>query len=236
MHKMKPELTLYLAEEALRQKFIDDDTNLQEFINLQKDCRDYLSAENIRKIYARIMKIEVTKMMVDAVYQSLTVEEQKFIKMKYQEKKQMVAISLSLNISVAQLNNWHRMILEKIANFMMYELSQEDIFVRKKIASMVEVLAKILEFVGKYDRERNFINTYWTEAIMERLDKYFELLKKLDEVKNGGADTLHHKIISLKMVKPSEKIEVLAEKCNVDKSIVSRHLKNFVEEVRKYLE
>ena len=236
IHKIKPELTLYLAEEALRQKFLDDKANLQEFLKVQKDCRDYLSAENIRKIYARMMKIEVTRMMVDAIYQSLTIEEQKFIKMKYQEKKQLVAISLVLNISVAQLNNWHRMILEKVAMFMQYELSEEDIFIREKVACMVEVLAKIVEFVGKYDADRNFINEYWAKAIIEKLDKYFELLKKLDEVKANEKNSLHYKIIFLKMIKPNEKVEVMAEKCNVNKSIISRHLKNFVEKVRKYLD
>lgn len=64
----------------------------KEIIELQKDCRDYLSSENIRKIYSRMMKIEVTKMMVEAVYQSLTAEEQKFILMRYKKVKQLVAI------------------------------------------------------------------------------------------------------------------------------------------------
>lgn len=89
----------------------------KEIIELQKDCRDYLSSDNIRKIYARMMKIEVTKMMVEAVYQSLTAEEQEFILMKYKRKKQLVAISLALNISVAQLNIHHHSILEKISEF-----------------------------------------------------------------------------------------------------------------------
>ncbi|MBQ3451609.1 MAG: hypothetical protein IJG32_05040, partial [Selenomonadaceae bacterium] len=64
IHKMKPELTLYLAEEALKHKFRDSSASFHEIMELQRDCRDYLSTENIRKIYARMMKIEVTKMMV----------------------------------------------------------------------------------------------------------------------------------------------------------------------------
>ena len=127
IHKVKPELTLYLAEEALKDKFLDINVSFHEIMELQKDCRDYLSTENIRKIYARMMKIEVTKMMVEAVYRSLTAEEQEIIIMRYKKKKQMVAISLALNISAAQLSIHHHAILEKISEFMLYKLSEEDI-------------------------------------------------------------------------------------------------------------
>jgi len=83
IHKIKPELTLDLAEKALKDKFADISVNMQEMIEFQRDCRDYTSVSNIRKIYARMMKIEVTKMMVDAVYNSLSEEEQEFIILKY---------------------------------------------------------------------------------------------------------------------------------------------------------
>ena len=115
IHKAKPELTLYLAEEALKNKFARVDVRLQEILEFQRDCRDYLSTENIQKIYARMMKAEVTKLMVEAVYQSLSAEEQEFIVMKYKNKKQMVAISLALNLSLAQLHIRHHAILEKIS-------------------------------------------------------------------------------------------------------------------------
>lgn len=113
LHKFKPDLTLYLAEEALKQRFSADKSGLQEILEIQKECRDYLSTANIRRIYARMMKIEVTKMMIETVYKSLTAEEQEFVRLKYRDKKQMVAISLKLHISLAQLNIHHHDILEK---------------------------------------------------------------------------------------------------------------------------
>ena len=124
IHKAKPELTLYLAEEALKNKFAREKVRFQEILELQRDCRDYLSTENLRKIYARIMKAEVTKLMVDAVYQSLSSQEQEFLIMKYEKKKQMVAISLALNLSLAQLHIRHHAILEKISEYMLYKLSE----------------------------------------------------------------------------------------------------------------
>ncbi|MBQ6974996.1 MAG: hypothetical protein IJQ16_00380 [Selenomonadaceae bacterium] len=236
IHKTKPELRLYLAEVALKQKFSGVNISPKEVIELQRDCRDYLSSDNIRKIYARMMKIEVTKMMVDAVYQSLTAEEKEFILMKYKKKKQLVAISLALNISVAQLNIHHHSILEKISEFMQYKLTEEDIFKPDKVANMIILLERIVEFAQKYDPQREFMSGGWVEVIAERHDKCCRLLNEIEEVFGGCENSLHKKIISAKIANPDEKIEVLAELCNVDKSIISRHLKNFVDDMRKYLE
>lgn len=236
IHKTKPELTLYLADEALKEKFSVEKVSLQEMLELQSDCRDYLSTENIRKIYARMMKMEIRKMMVEAVYQSLPLEEKEFVLLKYKKKKQLVAISLALNISVAQLVIHHHAILEKISEYMLYKLSEEDIFNRAKTAMMVKLLERIIEFAEKYDPSQEFINVCWLEAIRERHDRYFQLLNEIDGVLKGNEDSVHQKVIMSKIQSPNEKIEALAARCNVDKSIVSRHLKNFVGEMRKYLE
>lgn len=236
LHKVKPELTLYLAEEALKDKFVGENIKPQEIVEFQKNCRDYLSSENIRKIYARMMKNELTKMMVDAVYQSLTAEEQKFILMKYKKGKQLVAISLALNISVAQLNIRHHVILEKISEFMLYKLNEEDVFKPDKVANMIILLEKIVEFAQKYDSQREFISSGWVEVIAERHDKYCCLLNEIEKIFDNKENSLHKKIISAKIENPNEKIEVLSECCNTDKSVVSRHLKIFVDDVKKYLE
>lgn len=236
IHKMKPELTLYLAEEALKKKFSDTDLSLQEILELQRDCRDYLTAENIRKIYARMMKIEVTKIMVETVYRSLSAEEQEFVLLRYKKKKQMVSISLALNISLAQLHIRRHTILKKISEFMLYELSEEDIFNRDKIAGMVTLLERIIEFAESYDPKREFMSECWIEAIIERHDRYFQLLNTIDGILNQNNSSVKQKVISAKINNPNAKIEILATKCNVNKSIVSRHLKNFVDSVKKYLD
>ena len=236
IHKTKPELTLYLADEALKEKFSVEKMSLQEMLELQRDCRDYLSTENIRKIYARMMKMEIRKLMLEAVYQSLSSEEKEFVIMRYKKKKQLVAISLALNISVAQLVIHHHAILEKISEYMLYKLSEEDIFNRAKTAMMVKLLKRIIEFAEKYDPSQEFINVCWLEAIKERHDRYFQLLNEIDGVLKGNEGSVRQKVITCKIQSPNEKIEALAARCNVDKSIVSRHLKNFVGEMRKYLE
>ena len=106
IRKIKPDLVLYLAEEALKNKYSEQEFEIKEIMEIQKNCRDYMSIENARKIYVRMMKIEVTRIMVEMVYQSLTKEEQKFVELKYKKNQQIVAISLALHVSVAQLMIW----------------------------------------------------------------------------------------------------------------------------------
>jgi len=234
IHKAKPELTLYLAEEALKNKFARENVRFQEILELQRDCRDYLSTENLRKIYARIMKAEVTKLMVEAVYQSLSSQEQEFIVMKYKNKKQMVAISLALNLSLAQLHIRHHAILEKISEYMLYKLSEEDLFNRKKIMNMIKLLERIIEFAEQYDPKKEYISVNWLEAIIERHDRYSQLLSKINEIMSE--ESFRVDIITAKMQNPYEKLDVLAEQCNLDKSGISRYLNSFVDDLKKYLE
>ena len=236
LHKLQPDLTLYLAEEALKRRYDDSTSHLRELVELQRDCRNYLSTENVRKIYARMMKMEVAKMVTEAVYQSLSSEEQEFLALKYRHKKQMVAISLKLNISLAQLNIRQRVILERVADFMLYRLREKDVFERAKIFNMVKLLEKILDFARSCDPERKFMTGDWIESLTERHAKYLELLKKIDGILSRKENSLREKIISEKISAPHRKLETLARQCNVDKSIVSRHLKKFVADVRQYLE
>lgn len=236
LHKVNPDLTLYLAEEALKHRYDDSKLHLKELLEIQRDSRNYLSKANIRKIYARMMKIEVTKMVAEAVYQSLSSEEKKFVELKYRHRKQLVAISMKLNISLAQLNIWQRVILERVADFMLYQLREKDVFERAKIFSMVKLLEKILDFARNCDPEREFMTEGWIATLSSRHAKYLELLKKVDEILSRKEKSLREKIISAKLNAPHAKLETVSRRCGVDKSVASRYLKNFVANVRKYIE
>ena len=58
----------------------------------------------------------------------------------------------------------------------------------------------------------------------------------MDKIIKKKENTLREKIIFEKIKNPNIKIEALAERCKVDKSIVSGYLKIFVFGMEKYLE
>ena len=100
---------------------------------------------------------------------------------------------------------------------MMYKLTEEDVFNPSKVVTMIILLEKIVEFA-------------------ERYDKYCCLLNEIEEIFDNAENLVRKKIIFEKIENPDEKIENLSERCNVDKSVVSRNLKNFVADIKKYLE
>ena len=67
-------------------------------------------------------------------------------------------------------------------------------------------------------------------------DKVANMIILLEKIFDNKENSLHKKIISAKIESPNEKIEVLSERCNVEKSIISRHLKIFLDDVKKFLE
>ena len=229
-------MVLYLAEEALKNKYSEQELDIKEIAEIQKNCRDYMSVGNTRKIYARMMKVEVTRIMVEVVYQSLTKEEQKFVEMKYKKNKQLVAISLALHISVAQLMIWQKNILEKVSAFMLYRLSEEDVFEKKKVINMVKLLSKIMEFARVYDPKHEFMTKGWVTAISDRHDRYEKLLSKIDETLSEEENEVRKEVIRKKMENPHETMGTLAKMCNIDKSMVSRYLSQFSEETKKYVD
>ena len=236
IRKIKPDLVLYLAEEALKNKYSEQEFEIKEIMEIQKNCRDYMSVGNARKIYARMMKIEVTRIMVEVVYQSLTKEEQKFVELKYKKNEQLVAISLALHVSVAQLMIWQKNILEKIAACMLYKLNAEDVFERKKVINMVNLLSRVIEFANSYDPKHEFITKSWVIAITDRHEKYEKLLSKIDETLSEEKNKVRKEVIAKKIENPHETIGTLAKMCNIDKSMVSRYLSQFSEETKKYIE
>ena len=119
---------------------------------------------------------------------------------------------------------------------MQYKLNEKDIFERDKIEQMVLLLRRIMDFAELYDPTRKFISECWLAAITERHDKYESLLIKLDKILNFDANALYLKIIAEKVKNPHIKIRELSKICNADKSIVSRDLKHFVDNARKYIE
>lgn len=236
VHKMKPEFMLFLAEEALKKKYAEKESSIREIMEIQESCRDYLPVENSRRIYAKVMKKEIMRIMVEVVYHSLSAEEQKLVELKYKKKKQLVSISMTMNVSVAQLMIWQHNILEKISMFMLYRLSIEDIFERKKIINMIELLSKILEFAESYDPKCEFVMKSWVQAISDRHDRYVELLSEIDDVLRTEEESLYNEIVATKIYNPHETTRELAKMCHTDKGIVSRYLNQFSEKVKAYVD
>ena len=226
MHREKPELQFYLAEE----------TYLQRLRELQRDCRDFLSEQNAKFIYARMIKCEFNLLLAEAAVDSLPDEHKKSIALRYKENKKTIAISMAMSVSVAQLNLWNKEILFNVTKFMRYSLSTGDIFFRDKISKMLALLKKELAFWQEFDPNYKIVTLERIAFLTDKDKKYGKLLGEIDLALSRKDESTYYLIVATKIIHPLEGTRNIAAMCHVDKGLVTRYLNKFAENVRCYVE
>ena len=234
----KISLKYYTAEEMLREIYSSKTVN-EDFEYLQNVGYDYLPTENVLKTYARAFKIEVNKKAALLVLETLSEKKRELMRLKYGEEKQLVAISLLLNMSVGQLMNWNRSIVDKIASFMSYCLTEEDVFCIKKVSGMIELLSMSVEFFSILSRESLDIRQDWLEELERRKNNYQKLLIRIErfesECDNECDKTTFKEVVGKKIKNPDWTIKDIAERCRLEQSVVGKYLKRFFNSVKEYL-
>lgn len=164
MQALKNSLKYFFAEEILKDIYSSKKHKaLTDNYDKLKDVShsyDY-SLEDILRMYAKIFKSEMNRKAVEIVLDSLSKDERYLIQLKYGQEKQILAISFTLNMSVGRISLLHRAILEKIIRFVTYELTIDDIFYKKKILGMLELLNISIEFFSMLSTEYKGIRKDW---------------------------------------------------------------------------
>ena len=232
----KTNFILSIAEKILRERFVKKKITEDAIENHEKIHQSFLVHDNVKKFYARLFKSEMNRIIIDVVLESLSDEKRRFIELKYNKKKQMVAISFDLNVSVSQLMIWQREILEKISEFMQYKLGPKDIFQRTKIIGMINILSKMNDMFLSIDPDCQLTRKDWLKIIRYRKTNYENLLKELDGISAIEKPSLANRVILTRLEYPNEPLIEIAERCSTDRSFVSRTLNSFIEKnAKKYI-
>jgi hypothetical protein len=239
MHKYRPELGLYLAEQALKMRYLDTPEQIRERIELKEFCMQTFSSQNAKRFYLRLQKIEINQIIVDTVLNELSAEKRHFIKLKYKNNETFICISMKLNISVAQLNVWNKNILKEINNFMLYTLTAKDVFSKVKILNMIHILDVRIDFFEENftdnKDEIDFVNKRWLHALTMLRQQYRQLFNILEDFTVRRTESIGNNIIAMKIQYPIDNPSELAHKCHISVAAVSRHLKQFTDSVKKYI-
>ena len=194
-----------------------------------------LATEEVLREYARAFQSEVNKKAALIVLESLSEEKKLMLKLKYGEEKQLVAISLALNVSMGQLVNWNRKIITKVSNFMSYRLTEEDVFSKKKIFGMTKLLTKSIEFFTLMSKKFEVRQDLLEE--MERRKKNYErLLDRIERLEKEGEKNSFNAVVITKMKNPEQALNCIAGFCRLDISATSRYLRRFANSVKGCLE
>jgi len=228
----KISLKYYLAEEILKEIYSEKmNENVKK---LQEVSYDYMPTDNILKMYAKAFKAEMNKKAAMIVVESLSEEKKRLIKLKYGEQKQLVAVSFALNASVAQLMVWNQSIMEKIMQFVMYRLTAEDVFCKKKIVGMLEMLGLTIEFFSSL-KSAYQVRREWLEELRGRKNNYQNLLRQIEKFENKKIENSYQKVIVAKIENPNCTNKEIAMTCKLHKATVGRFLKKFANAMSNYL-
>ena len=235
MPKNKMDFSRSIAEYALQHHFTAKGENCREFRQLRLDCRDLLSLPNTHRIYAKLIKMEMNEKAVNVVIRLLTAEKQRYLYLRYRRRKSLVAMSLALHVSIAQLNLWHRCILEQIARFMLYTLKPEDVFYPARVAQMVRLQGEAIKFYSELDSDGSIVTKGWLLALALRHEQYRSLMLEIKGIMSKEPESTYDCVVAARLAHPEEPANVIACLCNVHKGVVSRYLGEFRENMGKYL-
>lgn len=235
MRKEKPDFALFLAEKAIRHHYENRYGTRRQLEGLRHNCLEFMTYPNIYRVYAKLLKMELNELAVIAAIRTLTMEKQCYLYLKYEKKKSNVAISIALNVSVAQLNLWHQSIVAQASRFMLYTLQTEDVFYPERIKQMVCLLDRASTCFSKFDPKGQIITKDWLSALTARYEQYRTLMTYLETLIEKKSKTLHERIVATRLTHPYENAGDIAKSCHVVDSVVSRHLQQFGEDMAKYL-
>ncbi|MGN8837454.1 hypothetical protein ACTNCI_10850 [Mitsuokella jalaludinii] len=240
MHKDRPELRADIAQTAIQEIYSRRESKALE--ELRNDCLNYqctsrFPSATFRKFWGKVMMHHATNVLTAAALASMPEKMQEFIYLRYYKNEQLMAIHHKIDISVAQLSNWNKKMLLDIADYAVdFHLQERDVFNRLKVLNLVETMTMLLEFFDQMDPDREIAASCWVDAMSYRRDQYRKILSAIDEIlwkgKDGG---MHSYLVSEKICHPNDTDIGLARACYVDKGVISRHLRLFIDSLREPL-
>lgn len=227
MYTVKSSLKLALATEALKLKFLQSQKEQAAFADLKARCMENLNKPNFLKIFLRIQKMDLNRIIVDTVLQDLSEEKRSFILRKYKKNEMLVHISMELNVSVSQLNKWDKEILGDICGLMFYSLSESDVFFRRKVINMIHVLDLRIQTIEGLPAFKQVVDPRWYESLLIYREKYTRLLCAINNCMTHRKESIYNDVVAERIENPLFDCEHIANRCHVSIAAVSRHLKNF---------
>ncbi len=223
-----------------------------DYIKKQYACGETL----LRRLEKRLLRMEIQNIMIRDVLRRLPEEKQKFMELKYEKGKSLVAISMRLNISPAQLAVIHKDIVSELKEMMSYKIDLDDVFTPSKILTMYRIAEMQLKFLDNekpekirfktirnlrvYQMRLNFSEEEKPEKARLRTIRdaflciYQAVIRTLtpERLTRKAANT-KYKILRMKFEYPHQNVSEIAAKCNVTSSNASMYLTSFKEEIAR---
>ena len=222
MFKYKPNISNYLAEYAIKERFHPTTT-------LPKDVQLYCMAgrSNIYRTFLMYQRHIINNMVVDTICRCLTDTQIKFFLYKYKDNQTFTWISTKLDVSTSSLFIWNRDIQRDIQNMLFYNISVSDIFVPQKIINMIQILDARIDALEWGIQVGVEINRKWLQNLIDKRSCYRQLLSKLAECQAAPDESSYNWVISHKCRYHHLTIDELSCEAAINRASIYRYLNQF---------
>lgn len=206
--------------------------------NLKNYCLEYGSDSiNIKRMALRLNMLDVKRDAVKAVIKELSPDIQKLLYLHYNKNMAVTYIGPKVNMSEASVVDIRNSVQIKVCNFIRYRLTADDVFYRRKVINMIEMLARLITLADELDANNDFTNSQWRRLINNRYNNYRKILSMLDEKISQHELNMESYIVWQKVKHPAAtNIELVSIYCKpYSTASVSRTLSSFKRSISKYL-
>ncbi len=226
---------LYVTSNFLTAHYAETAGEREQQETLKTFCQEYsMSDINMRKIFFRMLRLETNRILIESVIQEQDPAIQAYLDMKYRQNRSVNYLAMHLNVSISQLNNWKIRVLESVTNIMDYRLTIDDVYSRKKIINLIEVLSSIIAAKEQMDPKGELIDECWYRAIIYRYNQYNKLLISLNSRLVNKDNRINRAVIA-KCEHPHSSKECLADACGISSGSFCRYLRQYEDSVRDYV-
>lgn len=224
MFKYKPNLSSYLAEYAIKERF-HPTNNLMLPHEVQIYCMS--GRDNIYKTFLMYQRYLINNMIVDIVSRSLPDKQVRFIIYKYRDNQTFTWIANKLDVSVSSLVIWNRDIQNNICNLMFYNMSTSDIFVPQKIINIINILDVRIDALEWGLNVGVDVNKDWLKSLIAKRNCYRQVLSKLAECQAAPDESSLNWVVSHKCRNANLTIDELSREATINRASIYRYLNQF---------
>lgn len=235
--KLNEENAAALIRETYRPKTIRDME--QQLLDIQSIIHTRRNFHGFRQHWMKVALYDMRIILTKTAIAAMREDWQRFTFLRYGKDFLMQTAAQDLFASVAQLNNWNHRILDKISNYSIdMQLSHDDVFHREMVLQMVDSFNRILEFAPRLDPDADIVSEPWRRTLRYRQTQYRAILSAIDTCmrEKSSSNGLEKLVVAEKIEHPNDSCTELASHLNIDKSLVSRRLHDFVGSIQKYLD
>ena len=199
---MYDDLAYTLGEYSLEHRFWPAKAKKEENKQLKRLMAISPNGRVADMCYLKLHRLQLDRIIVDAVLHTVTTVERLYILKRYQDKQSVKFIECTLNLTKSRQMRIHKKICRQIGNILLYRLNREDIFQPKRIINILNVIDSRLIFLLRKENLKDRVGQEWLDDLENYRERNSIILTMQTRCMTSNDGTAFNSILSCKLTNP----------------------------------